>query len=414
MEAERRDSSSNMMDISFDATAAAYRETPTSANLGTPAPVRSASPGQSSKRIDLTPDEDPLNPALFTSTKAQFLKSEAAKVGWLSKEGHIVKNWKRRYFILWPRAGSAWAAQHSRTVKLDAPIPQQLLLYYESEQAKAPKGVIALRRGEFQIGSEHGTAYRGEDSLVLTVQANATSARKQFILQSDVPGDPTDLMEWARLMEEGTLGKPLHHAAVVRLDEPVTFIVHCPTRQKAPGVKDRVMWRRSPSMEDKVELDVDGEEIFAGIEDGSRVQGVAENSEWLQAENGYWVPKLLLQREDHAAASSLRESMRQSSDSPSLVSSLPFMTSVLPEGLPPQQTVVSNDDVQMIEVQMADPSGHAPTAVSADVSSDRVQTVPHLSLDDAQAVQQLLADGWAWPTEAEQMASGIVTRCAAI
>ena len=87
---------------------------------------------------------------------------------------------------------------------------------------------------------------------------------------------------------------------------------------------------------------------------------------------------------------------------------------MLPEGVPPQQPVVSDDEVQMTEVQMADPSGNALTAASADVSSDYVQTVPHLSLDDAQTVQQLLADGWAWPTEAEQMASGIVTRCAAI
>eukprot|EP01043_Picozoa_sp_COSAG02_P054962 COSAG02_NODE_6305_length_3665_cov_126.598990_3_plen_372_part_00 len=363
---EDGDVTANLMDIAFDATAA-NSDLPDLAG-GERSGSITGSPGTSSRRIKNA--TDPLDPALFTKTKVQLLRSEAAKVGWLSKEGHVVKNWKRRYFMLWPRAGSAWAAQHART--LCVPESRQLLLYYENEHAKGPRGIIALRRGEFQIGSESGAAYRGEDTLVLTVHMTESSARKRFILRSDVPGDPTDLIEWAQLMEAGTLGKIPKHTGVVQLEQPVTFVVHCPARQKAPGVVDMVMWRRSPSMDDKAELDVDGAAIFQGIADGSRVQGVAENAEWLQAENGYWLPKLLLRPEHHAVAAALQQDP----------------ATLLPEGMPPYQSN-SSDNAQNGATE------HTPTAVPA-----------QLSLDDVQTVQQLLADGWRWPTEEEQAAPG--------
>lgn len=363
---EEGDMTANLMDIAFDATAESASDM--ADMVGNRSGSSIDSPGTSSRRRKNAPD--PLDPVLFTKTKLQFLRNEAAKVGWLSKEGHVVKNWKRRYFVLWPRAGSAWAAQHART--LSVPESRQLLLYYENEHAKAPRGVIALRRGEFQIGSESGTAYRGEDILVLTVHATESSARKRFVLRSDEPGDPTDLIEWAQLMEAGTLGNIPQQTGVVQLEQPVAFVVHCPARQKAPGVTDMVMWRRSPCMDDKAELDVDGLEIFQGIADGSRVQGVAENAEWLQAENGYWLPKLLLRPEHHAVAATLQHDL----------------ATLLPESVPPHRPNSSDS--------------------ARDGASEHTLTTvpPQLSLDVVQTVQQLLADGWRWPTEEEQAAPG--------
>ena len=308
MEQEAVDLSTNLMDIPFDATAHSD--------------LSAADLGHASKTVKIAPEADPLNPTLFAKTKAHFLRNEAAKVGWLSKEGHLVKSWRRRYFILWPRAGSAWVAQHARSVKLAAPVSRQLLLYYEGEHASAPRGVIALTRGEFQLGSEHGTAYRGEDTLVLTVHASDTSRHKRFVLRSDVPGDPTDLIEWAKLIEAGTLEVPEQPTDIVHLEQSVAFVVHCPSRQKAPGVTDMVLWRRSPSMDDTADdLDVDGPDIFEGIADGSQVQGIAENADWLQAENGYWLPKRLLRPAHHAALGAL----------------VPFSEHAMPEGVPPAQ-----------------------------------------------------------------------------
>ena len=126
-------------------------------------------------------------------------------------------------------------------------------------------------------------------------------------------------------------------------------------------------------MDDKAELDVDGAEIHEGIADGSRVQGVAENAEWLQAENGYWLPKLLLQPEHHAVAATLQQEPAAS----------------LPEGVPPRQ-YNSSDGAHASAFE------HTSTAIPA-----------QFSLDDVQNVQQLLADGWGWPTEEEQAAPGI-------
>ena len=380
MEGGEVDLSSNLMDIPFDATA--HSDLPAAAaDLSAHSSATSA--------VKIAPDADPLNPTLFAKTKAQFLRNEAAKIGWLSKEGHIVKSWRRRYFILWPRAGSAWVAQHARSVKLAAPVSRQLLLYYESEHASAPRGVIALQRGEFQLGSEHGTAYRGEDTLVLTVHASDRTKRKRFILRSDVPGDPTELIEWARLIEavsspkltvgfsqssyivmtvpccwhQGTLGAPPEQPTeTVQLEQPVVFVVHCPSRQKAPGVTDMVLWRRSPFMDDTAELNVDGADIFEGIADGSQVRGIAESADWLQAENGYWLPKLLLRPAHHAALGAL-----------SAAPALPAM----PEGVPPEQHSTASGSAA------AGMNGeHAPAAFSLDdatvPSPDTATSCSHL------------------------------------
>ena len=32
-------------------------------------------------------------------------------------------------------------------------------------------------------------------------------ARKRYILRSDTPGDPTEMIKWAALIEDGTQGK---------------------------------------------------------------------------------------------------------------------------------------------------------------------------------------------------------------
>jgi hypothetical protein len=316
----QRDSDENMMDIAFSPTS--QQPDFPSASMPDGAPVDAdwspSTPSDRAGRSSSSADgggglgEDPLNPALFSTAKAQSLLNEAAMTGWLSKEGHVVKNWKRRYFVLWPKAGSAWAGLHTRaaSTRMASPTSQQLLLYYESPEAKAPRGVIALRRGEFQTGSEHGTTYRGEDTLVLTVD---TPSRKRFILRSDVPGDPTELIKWAELMKTGTLGAPElpeHDSKIVQLAEPVAFIVRCPAREKAPGVRDIVSWRRSPNMEDKVAAEEEEEqqgqeqagddktntpdaEVYKGILDGSRVQGVAENAEWLQVRTPPFVEPFL-------------------------------------------------------------------------------------------------------------------------
>lgn len=130
----------------------------------------------------------------YWKTPANTL-DDAACSGWLEKEGHMVKNWRRRWFVLWPASGSSWAQKHaeSRWAQTHgSERTQQLLLYYESEESSAPKGIVPLQPGRFEIASEAGGPYRGEETLVLSVQAEA-AVHSRYVIRSEEPGDPGDL-----------------------------------------------------------------------------------------------------------------------------------------------------------------------------------------------------------------------------
>ena len=371
-----RDSADMMMDVAMAETGgmrfstaadAATAAAPNAAALGTadeaaPQPA----PAPMMAMVDL--EHDPLNPALFAKTGAATLRKEAAQVGWLVKEGHFVKNWRRRYFVLWPDPDSAWSRQHAELTH--QAVSRQLLVYYESPESISPKGVITLRRGDFQMASEMGSAYRGEDTLVLTV---TTPQRKRYILRTDTPGDPTELRRWVDKIETGTLGRPLAtpaEMAVVQLDPPVNFVVDCPQRTKAPGVRDCVAWRRSPAMEDLAGA-ADGADIDAGIEDGSAVRGVAENAEWVQAENGYWLPKKLVRR--------VRSWMPAAG---------------VEEGVPPA------DAGAQPEARAAGAGAGAGAGLSGGLDPE---AATGYKLTEATAAR-LLGAGWVWPSEEEQAA----------
>lgn len=145
-------------------------------------------------------DIDPLD--LSSSSKgAKYWKTpakdltEAACKGWLEKEGHVVKNWRRRWFVLWPASGSKWAQFHSDSLWAQTrgtQRTQQLLLYYESSDSPMPKGIVPLEPGRFTVQSEDGGLYRGEETLVLSVQAE-TAAHSRYIIRSVERGNPGDL-----------------------------------------------------------------------------------------------------------------------------------------------------------------------------------------------------------------------------
>jgi hypothetical protein len=121
--------------------------------------------------------------------------TEAACSGWLEKEGHMVKNWRRRWFVLWPACGSKWAQHHAESRWAQSrgkKRTQQLLLYYESNDSPTPKGIVPLEPGCFIIQSEDGGTYRDEEVLVLAVQAK-TANHSRYILRSEKRGDPGDL-----------------------------------------------------------------------------------------------------------------------------------------------------------------------------------------------------------------------------
>jgi hypothetical protein len=73
------------------------------------------------------------------------------KSGWLVKQGHVFKNWKRRYFVLMRRPGTT-----GRSL---------LLVYYDTEYTAthAPekcKGAIPLEQGYFDVMNEQVSTAR--------------------------------------------------------------------------------------------------------------------------------------------------------------------------------------------------------------------------------------------------------------
>jgi hypothetical protein len=228
----------------------------------------------------------------------------------------MVKNWRRRWFVLWPASGSKWAQIHadSRWAQTrGTKRTQQLLLYYESADSSTPKGIVPLEPGCFVIQSENGGTYRGEETLVLAVQAKS-AVHARYILRSEERGNPGDLPRahcdwiapapcrtacfavslvaspapgWASLILQGTgeLVDPEPQSST-KLLEARYYRVDCPQRQKAPHVKDAVVWRKSPDMEDRVtDADSADEELIKGAEDGSVWRAVVETPEWVQAKN---------------------------------------------------------------------------------------------------------------------------------
>ena len=217
--------------------------------------------------------------AEFVKTiSASELQADAACSGWLRKRSEHVKKWNKRWFVLWPASGSKWAAKHNETKWAESHGPdrtQQLLLYYESETAPAPKGIIPLQPDRFVAENEAGNEYRGEEVVVLTVAVEA-AAHQRYVIRSDEPGNPRDLPHWVDLIRQGT-GAELEHSDLptVKVGEDRYYRVDCPQRRKDPAVTDVVAWRKSPHLDDKLSEEEDSA-LGAGAEHGTVWKAVVE------------------------------------------------------------------------------------------------------------------------------------------
>lgn len=67
----------------------------------------------------------PLLPSRISVQKLRSLGGGVAKEGWLWKEGHMVHNWKRRWFVLWP--------------KEEDPTMGRILAYYKDPASEAAR-----------------------------------------------------------------------------------------------------------------------------------------------------------------------------------------------------------------------------------------------------------------------------------
>ena len=140
------------------------------------------------------------------SVSVSFLEETGggpAKCGWLWKEGKLIKNWERRYWVLWP------AEQD--------PVHGRLLFYFVAQDSLKPQGVIHVpcRTPGIQIRTPKTLrpkykCRRVECNQVVDVdmddpqQALVTDKRK-IIIGAD---DEEDLKVWTQLLRAGGLDGP--------------------------------------------------------------------------------------------------------------------------------------------------------------------------------------------------------------
>eukprot|EP00912_Choanoflagellata_sp_UC4_P002108 UC4_evm5s1341 len=107
--------------------------------------------------------------------------SRLHRSGWLTKRGKMVKNWKRRWFMLDPET--------------------KVLSYYDSEQSRGkadtsskPKGTIHLsEQVELLSRAECEARFDGQRPFVFGVQ----TAKREYFMQADTEADAT---EWFRML----------------------------------------------------------------------------------------------------------------------------------------------------------------------------------------------------------------------
>eukprot|EP01113_Clastostelium_recurvatum_P040488 TRINITY_DN629_c0_g1_i2.p1 TRINITY_DN629_c0_g1~~TRINITY_DN629_c0_g1_i2.p1 ORF type:complete len:462 (-),score=133.25 TRINITY_DN629_c0_g1_i2:77-1462(-) len=138
-----------------------------------PTPIKKG--GKSSEAISSPkPDKDP---------------RDIIKQGWMVKQGHVVKNWKRRYFKLIKDTSEKGSGSG--------------LAYYKREGGDytKPAGLVKLRGAEVKLYDSP----RGETIVMVTPSALVDPKQKIFLLKSDVEANAAELMkEWLAALSEAS------------------------------------------------------------------------------------------------------------------------------------------------------------------------------------------------------------------
>ena len=166
------------------------------------------------------------------------------KSGWLTKQGHVVKNWKRRYFVL--SAAPAHVSQRRSLV----------LTYFDSpEEAErgACKGAVPLEPGDFEVLTEHGKQYNNEDTIMICLHTVSSNAHQSYLIRAD--SDPGAMREWVELIQRGGAGPTAGDDTPRRVQGAAHWRVSLEgkrRKRKGSNITDSIAWRRSPDWNDRV------------------------------------------------------------------------------------------------------------------------------------------------------------------
>jgi len=118
-----------------------------------------------------TPQEGGIDQSLLATLRelpASEAREGASKVGYMSKIGGVVKNWKKRFFVL---------------------SSSGLLYYYKDEKSEAPQGVIMLERST--VGDDESSSKKHSFSLITPLRT--------FIFSCE---NDQELKEWRKAIQD--------------------------------------------------------------------------------------------------------------------------------------------------------------------------------------------------------------------
>ena len=99
---------------------------------------------------DMRPIKQDLDPAIAAQLKSLYCGAkdlpDVLKAGWMSKQGGVITNWKKRYLVLRPG----------------------ILYYFKDENAVEPQGVILLENATAEAGTKSNSAGKENSMLVNT------------------------------------------------------------------------------------------------------------------------------------------------------------------------------------------------------------------------------------------------------
>eukprot|EP01113_Clastostelium_recurvatum_P050928 TRINITY_DN9775_c0_g1_i3.p1 TRINITY_DN9775_c0_g1~~TRINITY_DN9775_c0_g1_i3.p1 ORF type:complete len:700 (+),score=189.29 TRINITY_DN9775_c0_g1_i3:858-2957(+) len=116
----------------------------------------------------------------FLSTSSARSRPETLKQGFLTKQGHVVKSWRRRYFVLVREAGDLGSQ----------------LYYYKVKDDGKPIGIIVIKGAE---AKQAPGSKKTDNMFILTTMNNMD---KNFIIKTDTTAE---MVAWMEAINEASL-----------------------------------------------------------------------------------------------------------------------------------------------------------------------------------------------------------------
>jgi hypothetical protein len=175
------------------------------------------------------------------AVSVEWLEANAggpAKADWMWKEGRMVTNWARRYWVLWPREAD--------------PFLGRLLFYFKATDSTSHQGVIHVPGIQVRVPKTLRPKYvarRLQCNLVVDVtESGQVVAEPRKMIVGLEKEKEQQLKEWEKILRAGAqVGAPFsHHLRRTQSDPPPPLLPPPPFRTDCAGLVGVLVYRCAP------------------------------------------------------------------------------------------------------------------------------------------------------------------------